>query len=163
MNRTRVLGLYDQDRKHVKIFGMQREETLRIVRHISAEGEGLIIYSELDAANADQVIREQVSHFEGKGCDLTWIVYAHDRPADLRERLLAHGFEPDESEAVLVLDLQQVPPALLGAVRHDVRGIDHPGQLDDVISIHTVDRSKPKVIVLVFFFIGFPFVVLMSL
>ena len=135
MNREEVLALYDEDRRQIHIFGMQREETPHIVRHISADGEGLIVYSDLDAANADQVIDEEVSHFKGKGYDLTWLVCPHDRPTDLRERLLAHGFEPEEPEAVLVLDLQQVPPALLGAVRHDVRRIDHPGQLDDAMAV----------------------------
>jgi len=136
MNRARELALYDQDRKHVEIFGMQRDETPHVVRHISAEGEGLIIYSDLDAANADKVIGEQVSHFEDNGYDLTWIVYQHDCPSDLKERLLAHGFQAGEPDAVLVLDLQEVPAALLEPVRHDVRRIEHPSQLDDVITIH---------------------------
>ena len=134
MDKTHVLELYDQDRKHAEILDMQREETPHVVRHISAEGEGLILYSDLNASSADRVIGEQVLHFADS--DLTWIVYGHDRPADLKERLLARGFEADEPEALLVLDLEQVPPALLEPVQHDVRRIWQPSQLDDVIAIH---------------------------
>jgi GNAT superfamily N-acetyltransferase len=130
-----VLALYDQDRRQIQIFGMRRQETPHTVRHISAEGEGLISYFDIDGGSADRVIDEEVAQAKGEGYDLTWLVCPHDRPADLRERLLAHGFEPEEPEAVLVLDLKQVPPALLEAVRHDVRRIEHPDQLDDVISI----------------------------
>jgi GNAT superfamily N-acetyltransferase len=136
VDKAYVLELYDQDRKHVEILDMRREEAPHVVRHISAEGEGLILYSDLDVANADRVISEQVSDFQRRGCDLTWIVYGHDRPADLKERLLARGFEPEEPEALLVLDLEQVPATLLEPVQHDVRRISQRSQLDDVITIH---------------------------
>jgi GNAT superfamily N-acetyltransferase len=115
---------------------MRREELPHIVRHLSAEGDGLIFYADLDADNADATIAGQVSHFQGQGRELTWIVYGHDRPSDLKERLLARGFEADERETVLVLDLQHVPEVLLQPVRHDIRRIVQPSQLDDVITIH---------------------------
>ena len=134
MNRDTILALYDQDRKHVEIPDMQREGAAHVVRHISAEGEGLIIYSDLNAGSADRVISEQVSHFQGR--NLTWIVYGHDRPPDLKERLLARGFEAEEPEELLVLDLEQVPAAVLEPVSHDVRRISQPSQLGDVIAIH---------------------------
>ncbi len=136
MDAQQILALYDQDRREVEIFGLQREEASGVVRHILPDGSGFIIYSALDSSNADQAIREQVAHFEQQGSDLSWIVYAHDQPADLKERLLAHGFVAEEPEAVLALDLQHAPPPLLQPVQHDVRRIDHPEQLDDVITIH---------------------------
>ncbi len=135
MDAQQILALYDLDRREVEIFGLRREETPGIVRHILPDGSGLIIYSNLDSGSADQAIREQVAHFERQGSDLSWIVYAHDKPADLKDRLLAHGFVAEEAEAILVLDLQHVPPPLLQPVQHDVRRIVHPQQLDDVIAI----------------------------
>jgi GNAT superfamily N-acetyltransferase len=136
MDPNQVLALYDQDRKKVEIFDMQREETSHIVRHISADGGGLIIYSNLNSANVERVIREQVSHFEDKGCDLRWIVYEHDTPANLKDRLLAHGFEADDPNAILVLDVRHVSPLLPEPVQHDLRRIDDPDRIDDVITIH---------------------------
>ncbi len=135
MDAKQILALYDQDRKEVEIFDMQREESSHIVRHISSDGSGLIIYSSLNSANVEKVIREQVSHFEDKACDLTWIVYQHDTPANLKDRLLAHGFEAQEPEATLFLDLNHIPQGLLQPVRHDVRRIDDPDNVDDVLTI----------------------------
>jgi GNAT superfamily N-acetyltransferase len=131
-----ILALYDQDRREVEIFGLQREATSRLVRHIFADGSGLVTYSDLDSSNADQVIGEQVAHFGHQGRDLTWIVCEHDTPTDLKERLLEHGFEAEEPEAVLVLDLGRAPSLLLQAVQQDVRRIEHSDHLDDVITIH---------------------------
>ncbi len=136
MDAKRILALYDRERQEIEIFGLQREVAGSIVRHISPDGSGLILYSDLTAATAEQAIREQVSHFEAQGCDLRWIVYQHDRPHDLKDRLLGHGFEADDPEAILVLDLRQVSPPLLQPVGHDVRRIDDPDRLDDVITIH---------------------------
>jgi GNAT superfamily N-acetyltransferase len=135
MDAQQILALYDQDRREVEIFGLQREETGGIVRHILPDGSAFIIYSHLDAASADQAIKKQVAHFERQGTDLSWIVYPHDEPADLKERLLAHGFVAEEPEMVVILDLQHAPPLLLQPVQHDVRRIVHPDQLDDVITI----------------------------
>lgn len=136
MDAKRVLELYDLERKQVEIFGMRQERTASIVRHISPDSSGLIIYSDLNSANVERVIREQVSHFEDKGSDLRWIVYQHDRPADLKDRLLAHGFEAKDSNAVLVLDTRDVSGFLLEPVSHDVRRIHNPDGIDDVVTIH---------------------------
>jgi GNAT superfamily N-acetyltransferase len=136
MDVATIRALYDRERQEVEIFGLQREVAGSVVRHIFPDGSGLIIYSDLTAATAEQAIRDQVSHFEAQVCDLRWIVYQHDRPPDLKDRLLAHGFEADDPEAILVLELEHVSPLLLQPVGHDVRRIDAPEGLDDVITIH---------------------------
>lgn len=51
---------------------MQREETPHLVRHISPNGEGMIIYSNLNSTNVEEVIREQISHFEKIKYDFVW-------------------------------------------------------------------------------------------
>jgi GNAT superfamily N-acetyltransferase len=135
MDTKNVLELYDQLRKEVRLFGMRREETPHLVRHISSSGEGMIIYSNLDASNAEEVIRQQIAHFEELQRDFEWVVFQHDAPADLKDRLLAHGFEAEDPEATMVLDLEDVPAALLEPVRHDVQRIHDPDRIDDVIVV----------------------------
>jgi len=135
VNTRRILALYDQDRKQVRLFDMRREETSHLVRHISPNGEGLILYSDLNPTNVETVIREQICHFEKTGCDFRWLVYLHDTPADLKDRLLAHGFEVDEPEAILVLDGKHASAALREPADHDVRRIDDPSRVDDVMAI----------------------------
>ena len=41
MGAKQILALYDQDRQEARLFGMQREETPSLVRHISPNGDGL--------------------------------------------------------------------------------------------------------------------------
>lgn len=135
MNTKRVLALYDQDRQAVRLFGMRREETPHIVRHISPSGEGVIIYSNLSSTNVEAVIQEQVAHFEQQGRDFSWVVCRHDTPANLKERLLAHGFHVEDTDAIMVLDIEDVPPTLLEPVQHDVQRITDPRKIDDVITI----------------------------
>jgi GNAT superfamily N-acetyltransferase len=135
VDAKQILALYDEDRKRVLLSGMRREVTAHLVRHISADGEGLIIYSNLDSANADEVIQEQMAHFGDAGRDSSWVVYEHDTPPDLRDRLLARGFRVEEPESIMVLDVEDASPVLLEPIQHDVRKIDDPGKIDDVLSI----------------------------
>lgn len=58
MNKAQITALYDQDqRKDVEYPDMRREVTPNVVRHINTsdtgDGEGMIIYSQLNEANAD--------------------------------------------------------------------------------------------------------------
>jgi len=66
----------------------------------------------------------------------SWHVYEHDTPPDLKDRLLAHGFAPDDDpDAVMVLEVQEAAPALLSPVAIDIRRITQRDQLDDVVQI----------------------------
>jgi hypothetical protein len=98
-------------------------------------GQSFILYSRVDEKNADQVIREQVDYFWSLGKPFEWKVYDYDRPADLRDRLVAHGFAAEEPDAIMVLDLQEVPAALLEPVTEDVRRLARREELADVIEI----------------------------
>ncbi len=135
MDARQVLKLYDQDRKRVRLFGMQREETSHLVRHISPDGEGLILYSNLSASNAEEVICEQVAHFEKLERDFSWVVYRHDSPADLKDRLLAHGFRAEDPDSILVLDIQDGSPVWPEPLHDDVQRINDAGKIEDVLTV----------------------------
>lgn len=135
MDSTEILKLYDQSRKEVRFFDLQREETPHLVRHISANGEGMIIYSDLNASNVEGVIREQIALFENSGGAFEWVVFQHDKPVNLKDRLLAHGFEAEESEAIMILDIEHASPSLLKIVNHDVQRIQDPHKIDDIITV----------------------------
>ena len=137
---AQLLAIFDQEqRQEVQFFGVQREVTPHVVRFVPrrdlAGGSGVVVYSCLSAENADEVIREQVAYFEGLGCDLEWKAYDHDTPADLLARLTVHGFEPGEPEAIVVLDLEEAPALLWQAVVHDVRRIEDPAGIEEVIAV----------------------------
>ncbi|MCU1473731.1 GNAT family N-acetyltransferase [Amnibacterium sp.] len=56
----------------------------------------------LEGAALDAAIALHRDHFAARGEEMEWKTRAHDRPADLVDRLLAAGFEPEEPETVLV-------------------------------------------------------------
>jgi hypothetical protein len=51
----------------------------------------------------------RVEHHRRLGIGFEWKVYAHDRPADLLERLRRPGFDVGPGEAVLAYDLARRP------------------------------------------------------
>ncbi len=138
MNTDEILALYDeQERKGGEHPSYQREETPEVVRQVSHNRERLsfVIYSQLTSQNADRVIAEQVARFQAwGGYGFEWKLYDHDNPPDLKERLLAHGLEADETEGLLVLDLEDCPSVYLRPVTADVRRIGVE-QVADVIAV----------------------------
>jgi hypothetical protein len=138
MEKTAFITLFDQDQRiNIEYPGTRREVTPTVIRHVGTtdEGEGTIVYSQLNEANADDVIREQIAYFESIGQDFEWKLYDYDQPADLKERLEAHGFTIDEAEAIMVLDLNNAPEVLLQPVEQDVRRIHDLGRLLDIQAI----------------------------
>jgi hypothetical protein len=138
MDRASILDLFNQDqRKDIEYPTMQREVTRDVVRHIdtSGTGEGGVFYSHLNDSNADEVIRAQVDYFESIGQDFEWKVYDFDQPPDLKERLLSHGFEAEEVEAVMLLDLENAPEKLWQPISHNVKRIKSPIELSDVQTV----------------------------
>ena len=135
MDSKHILELYDQDRKDVRLFGMQREETSHLVRHISSNGEGVIIYSNLNSTNVEEVIQEEIAHFESRERDFSWVVFRHDTPANLKDRLLANGFLNEEPDAIMILDIEDLSPVLLKPICHDVQRITDPNKIEEVFTI----------------------------
>ena len=85
-------------------------------------------WSLLDERNADAVIDAQIERFGKLGRDWEWKHYSYDTPADLPERLLAHGFRAEEPEALLFAELEnlELAPALPAGVEL-AAVVDEPG------------------------------------
>ena len=137
MNPAQLLALHDQQQRiDVEYRNLRREATPDVVRHVALkQGEGFVLYSHLNAENADRVIDEQITYFESLGQNFEWKTYDHDTPIDLKDRLVAHGFEAEEPEALLVLDIDAAPLILLRPVTHDVRRVTEPDRLAEVRAV----------------------------
>jgi len=141
MDTQDLLALYDlEERILAQPAGMRREETSYVVRHVPPEPrngyrDGFISYSHLAEHEVAPAIEQQVRFFDSLGLAFEWKVYEHDTPPDLRHRLAEHGFEVEEGEAIMALDLAHTPPQLLAPVAHDVRRLEDPDQLDDVMAV----------------------------
>jgi GNAT superfamily N-acetyltransferase len=106
MNRSELLARIDAERRTVAYEGTVLEQANQVTRWRSTDGtmHG-VIAAELHAASVDAVINEQIHHYSALGVSFEWKVYAHDHPADLRDRLSARGFEVGQAEVVMVKDL----------------------------------------------------------
>lgn len=137
MEIAEILALYDQEQRRDIEFPEARKEILpHVVRFVRpAPGANFIQFSQLDEVNADAIIQEQIDYFKPMNQPFDWKIYDYDQPPDLRDRLLRHGFEPDEPGAVMVLDLQQAPADLLRPVTADIRILTRKEQLKDVIRV----------------------------
>lgn len=139
MDVSAIMQLYDQQERQQGSHSLYRREvTPDVVRHICTLPDRLhfVIYSQLTAVSADSVIQAQIAYFQSiGGTGLEWKVYDHDQPADLKERLIAHGFQPGEAEGLLVLDLTAAPDSYWAPVTADVRRVTTPAQIQDIVRI----------------------------
>jgi hypothetical protein len=138
MDTSKLIALYDQDqRKDAEYPDTRREVTPNLVRHIdtSCNREGIITYSQLNEANAEDTIREQVRYFESLGQSFEWKLYDYDQPADLKERLVSYGFIIEEAEAIMVLHLEDAPELLWQPILQNVQRILDPEKIADVLTV----------------------------
>ena len=132
MDINQILAVFDQERRDLPFTGSRRKVTPSLVRDVALEGDhSWIAYSHHSPATLDAAIEAQIDYFRGIGHSFEWKVFDHDQPPNLRERLLAHGFEAGEAEAFMALDIRDAPAALLAPVTHDVRRVVSPDDVDD--------------------------------
>jgi GNAT superfamily N-acetyltransferase len=133
---SELLARYDHDERFaVTSPDVRREELERLVRQVDVVGHaGCVIYSDLSPETTDAAIDEQIAYFQSIGRDFEWKAFAHDQPADLVQRLAAHGFEVDETEAIMVRDMHDTPAELL-APTPNVKRLHQLDELRDVSAI----------------------------
>lgn len=104
-----------------------------VVREYSADrSECRVVYSH----NASEdVIGSETARAESEGYALEWKLYAHDVPADLRDRLLAAGFEPGDAENVLVVPVSANTLNAFGPTDYRIRRITDKNGLEEVAEI----------------------------
>ena len=137
MNHSEVLALFDKEqRREIEIPGMRKDEFPRLVRFVRpSPGMSFVLYSDLDEATVDDAIESQIAYFSEEGLTFEWKAFAHDRPADLVERLVARGFEAEEQDAIMVLDVHNARIAEAFCVDIKVRRLSNPSELEEVIRI----------------------------
>ncbi len=135
MDRSELIELFNREQRiEVRMPDVRVEEDGRVIRSIALSGEfGFILFSNLDEASADDVIREQVRFFQERGIDFEWKVFDYDRPADLRARLEAYGFEIGEPEALMVLPLDQDHKLLSQPVPAEIRKVTRDKEIDQIM------------------------------
>lgn len=141
-----MLAAFDEQvRRHAGPPGPDEEvEREALVVRIISDGWSGVTWSDLDPVTADGVIAAQVDRFAQLARPWEWKHYSYDRPADLRDRLVAAGLTPEPAETLLVAAIADLavdvpPPAgvrltpvvdargveAFVRMHHDVFGGDH--------------------------------------
>ena len=92
--------------------------------------------ADLDAAAA--AVGEQAAYARAAGLELEWKLFAHDRPLGLASILEREGFVADESETLMVLDLDGAAAgdvALRDGV--EIRRVVDAAGVDDFVAVTT--------------------------
>jgi GNAT superfamily N-acetyltransferase len=140
VNRDDLLALYDAfERRAARPHGLTVETTPHVVRQVGPPGgPSWVSFADLSGADADAVIRGEIDRFAALGQSFEWKHFDHDRPADLKDRLLAAGFVADESEALLALDTAEPAVWIDTPHPHVVRDAGPEGWDDAVRVLLTV-------------------------
>ena len=118
-----------------------------MVRVSGGPSGGWILYRDLgglEGAELDELIARQVAFFAERGERFEWKLHGHDRPADLPERLLAAGFEPDELETIVIARVEDIAaePVLPEGV--SLREVTERSDLDRIARMEEAVWGEPS-------------------
>ncbi|MGG4454876.1 GNAT family N-acetyltransferase [Brevibacillus porteri] len=137
MRKQELLRLYDQEmRVEMNYPCVRREETEHIVRHVSLSDEpGTVLFSRLSEANAEELIAREIEYFSSLQQSFEWKLFDYDQPANLLERLQAHGLSAGEEEALLVMDVAQAEDMRSRSIPPEIRQITNSAGIDDIMQL----------------------------
>lgn len=141
MRREDMLALYDREMRidaplPGRGFRYERSDTvLRLIGPSPAVHDNCVLYSHLDPRTADAAIAQVITDFRSLGHGFEWKLHEHDTPADLAARLAHQGLTAEAPETVVIHDLQDEAPRLCSARAVEVRRIEQPNQLADLVAV----------------------------
>jgi ribosomal protein S18 acetylase RimI-like enzyme len=116
LDAAAVLAKFDeQERRGLRSdgSGCVGERVGPVVRWTAAGGAGWsgIVWSDLDAGTADDVIADQVAFFAGRAEPFEWKLFGYDQPPDLARRLVSAGFAAEDTESLMVAETARIAGA----------------------------------------------------
>ena len=115
--------------------GLRVERDGPLLRFVGWGDGGGIFYRDLgglEGAELDELIARQIRVFADRREPFEWKLHGHDRPADLTERLIAHGFVPEELETVLVAPVELVTGELDALEGISLREVSERDDMDRI-------------------------------
>jgi GNAT superfamily N-acetyltransferase len=109
-----------------------------LLRLFGLGGRGFVVYRDLgglEGADLDDLIARQVRAFAERGERFEWKLHGHDRPPDLRRRLRAAGFVPEDEETVVIAPVHEVAGALRLPERVSLREVTERSDFDRIAAV----------------------------
>ncbi|ROQ26853.1 hypothetical protein EDD98_6502 [Streptomyces sp. PanSC19] len=117
--------------------GCRVEHVDGVVRHTGpAHAWNGVLWSGLDARDADRAIAAQIEHYRAAGLSFEWKLYAHDTPADLGDRLRAAGFTAEEPETLMAAEAAALPREVPLPEGVELREVTDEAGVRQVVEVH---------------------------
>lgn len=138
IDQNAFLSLYDQHvRKGPADGRTEREVTPQVIRHVPTdEHDCWIVWSQLSAETAEDVIHQERDLFLKRQRLVEWKVFGHDQPTDLADRLRAAGFDEEEQEALLAIDIDTAAKLEPIDDREGEVRISEPSDLERIMNVY---------------------------
>lgn len=157
MDHDEVLALFDRRMRQEAAPDSPGAVVERVGDVVRQTGGGAgawagVLWSDLTEETADAAIAQQVAHAAETGREFEWKLYRHDGPADLGDRLLAAGFVPEPTEALMVaaVDGLMTDAALPEGVRlqrvTDAAGVELVVQVHATVFGGGADRLRGRLL-----------------
>src|SRR4051794_26512083 len=108
MDGQAVLAAFDEQvRRDPMPEPGERVESDGLVMRVRSDVGGWsgVVWTALDATNADAAVAAEVERFADSGLEWEWKHYSYDQPKDLPERLVAAGLTADPEESLMVAEI----------------------------------------------------------
>ncbi|MFB9135278.1 hypothetical protein [Vibrio olivae] len=109
MNTVDVMREYNEfERKLIHSFNGVKESDSNLTKFVSKERHGSYIsFFDFDDSLAESIVKEQLAYFSQRKLCFEWKTYSTDKPSNIGSVLLANGFEQEDTETFMVLDLSK--------------------------------------------------------
>ncbi|KHT62047.1 acetyltransferase [Photobacterium gaetbulicola] len=110
MKTMDVMHAYNEhERKVINAIGGKVIDTDGVIKFVSDSPEGSYIsYFSLTEQSVQAAVEKEMAYFYSLGKPFEWKTYCTDQPSHIGELLLSNGFEQQESESFMALDLSTV-------------------------------------------------------
>ncbi|EJN6829730.1 GNAT family N-acetyltransferase [Vibrio cidicii] len=109
MNTLDVMREYNEfERKLINSCNGVKQADSHLTKFVSKERYGSFIsFFSFDESLTESIVKEQIAYFSKRNLCFEWKTYSTDNPSNIGEVLLANGFEEQDPESFMVLDLSK--------------------------------------------------------
>ena len=109
MSTLDVMRNYNEfERKRINSFNGVKKSDSNLTKFVSNDRHGSYIsFFCFDESLTESIVKEQLAYFNKHNLCFEWKTYSTDKPSNIGEVLLVNGFEKEDSELFMVLELSK--------------------------------------------------------
>lgn len=109
----KINSVMDEYAKHervgIEVPGYSKMNLGNVIRFVAQQEWGSFVsYYQLRPDQLDKAIEKEIEFFKSCGKNFEWKVYDTDKPKEIKQYLIQHGFEEGEAESFMLMDLSEI-------------------------------------------------------